>query len=160
LRARGAGDLDRAHVAHLDARDRYADAGVTSAIAFTESCLGFLVGEMGDADRAVGHHAAALDAAMTAHEPTCLALALEGTAAGFDDDQAEWAVVLLGAASRIWVESDLDGTASHRPDVALIMARARSALDATVFSRAYERGTTMGSIDAVATARSGILSHP
>jgi hypothetical protein len=157
LRARSAGDLTLAHAAHLEALDGYAEAGVSRATAFTRSCLGFLTTEMGDAVAAEAHHAAALDAATAANEPTCLALALEGAAAGFGDGEADWAAHLLGAARTLWVDSDALETASHRTDVAALGERLQGALGPEAFALAFDRGATMGPTAALVAARTGTL---
>ena len=69
----------------------YEQAAVGRGIAFTRSCLGFLTTQMGDPVGAIAHHARWLRAAAAVGEPGSLALALEGTAAGFGDGEAEWA---------------------------------------------------------------------
>jgi predicted ATPase/DNA-binding SARP family transcriptional activator len=154
LHARRAGELDRALGAHLAALASYTEAGAGRAIAFTESCLGFLAAEVGDPKGARAHHGAALAAASTVGEPACLALALEGTASTFRDGQAEWAVVLLGAASRLWAESVDPGGATHREDVAAVADRARAVLGNAAFGQARERGALLGQFEALALARS------
>jgi len=160
LQARRAGDLDRALAAHLDALASYEQARTQSAIAFTESCLGFLSAERGDPAGALVHHAAALEAATLAAAPGALALALEGMAAGCGDGRAELAAVVLGAASRLWSASPDPGAATHRADVAAVADRMQSLLGPDAFAAAYARGARMGEAEALATARSAPAPAP
>jgi hypothetical protein len=157
LDARARGALEEARVAHVEALAGYEDGGASSAIAFTESCLGFLSAEMGDVETATAHHAAALDAAAATGEPAALALALEGSAAGGSPGSAEWAAVLLGAASRCWQDSGAQGMATHRDDVAAVIERTVAALGRDAFEDAHRRGATLTAPEAVLAARSGAV---
>jgi hypothetical protein len=152
LQARHRGDFDQALAAHLEALAGYEEAGVTHAVAFTESCLGFLALEMGDPAAAGAHHAAALKAAVACGERDASALALEGLAAGLGNDRAEDAAVLLGAADRLRGESSNHGAAMHLRDVAAITERVRGLLDPVVFTEASGRGAAMGRDEAVQAA--------
>ena len=156
LHARSAGELDRARAAHLEALAGYEEAGVSGAVAFTQSCLGFLATEMGDRAGAADHHTAALKVATTSGEAGALALALEGTAGGLDDDQAEWAAALLGAAGSLWAESAGKSGATHRDDVAEVADRSRRILGPARFTVAYERGALMSRAEAAASALSPV----
>jgi hypothetical protein len=151
--ARAAGQLDRALAAHRDALAAYAEAGVLGAVAFTESCLGFLAAEMGESEAAGVHHARALDVATRAGDAAATALALEGVASGLDDGHAERVAVLLGAAGRLWTET---GTPpSHRADVDATTDHVRRVLGATRFAAAYERGGHIEPAAAVDLGRRG-----
>jgi hypothetical protein len=154
LQARRIGDLTRSRAAHLAARDAYVEADVSAAIGFTESCLGFVASALGDYDDALAHHVAALSAAVDAHDPATLALALEGLASVTADDAA---AVLVGGAAGIRDGASVDlAELTHRDDVAMVAARARDALGDAEFSSAYGRGRTMSSGDLVALARSAV----
>jgi hypothetical protein len=145
--------LNRALAAHREALAGYEQAGAGRAVAFTQSCLGFLATQMHDPAAALSHHASALKAAANAGEASSLALALEGTAGGFDEGQAEWAALLLGAASALSAASADEGEAIHRDDVVAIAERVRRVLG-DGFAAAYERGGLMGRVEALAAARS------
>ncbi len=120
---------------------------------FTESYLGFVTAAMGDLDDARMHHRAALDAAVDAHDPACLALALEGLATVTPDPRA---ATLLGGADGLRRAAALDvADASHRDDVAAVATHARTELGAVEFAAAYERGLAMSAGDLVSLARSG-----
>jgi hypothetical protein len=155
MRARATGDLEHARHAHLEALARYADAGVAGGVAFTESCLGFLAGAMGDGDVAAAHHARALAEATQADDPGLLALAIEGMTAGFTDDRAQWAAVMLGAAKALWEESAAHEAATHRDDVAVIADRATRLLGSAAFAGALAGGAAMSRSEALAAAWSG-----
>jgi hypothetical protein len=154
LQARRIGDLARSRAAHLAARDAYVEADVSAAIAFTESCLGFVASAMGDHDDARAHHVAALAAAVDARDPAILALALEGLASVTADDDA---AVLVGGAAGLRDGASVDlAEVSHRDDVAAVEARVRDALGDAGFAAAYERGLTLAADDLVALARSAV----
>jgi predicted ATPase len=150
LAARAAGDLDAAGAAHRAALDWYSSAGIPIGIAFTESCLGFLAAEQGDAARSVEHHARALTAAVTIDDPAVLALALEGVAAGVADPTDRAA--LLGAADRLWSET-ANVERTHRDDVAAIAAATRGALGAEAFDAAFAAGVSCDHRAVLALAR-------
>ena len=152
IQARQAGDLDRALAAHQEALEGYTDAGVLSAVAFTESCLGFLAAERGEPLVAGAHHAKALHVASRAGDAAATALSLEGIASRFSDSQAEWAATLLGAASRLWAEPGTEPT--HRADVATAADRVRRSIGPERFEAAYELGTRLEPAAAVHLARS------
>jgi hypothetical protein len=95
-----------------------------------------------------------LKVATTSGETGALALALEGTAGGFDDGEAEWAATLLGAAGSLWAESAGKSGATHRDDVAAIADRSRLTLGPALFTAAYERGALMSRAEAAETAAS------
>jgi hypothetical protein len=156
LRARAAGDLERARLAHLDAGRWYEEASVSAGTAFTESCLGFLAAEAGDAAAAAQHHASALEAATTAREPAALALALEGAAASLVAEDPDRAATLLGAAHGLWCRTATPTTGSHRDDVARIAQMARDSLPGSGFDDAFARGLALDEFEAIATARTPI----
>jgi tetratricopeptide (TPR) repeat protein len=158
LDARERGELDRALAAHLQALAGYQEAGVTHAVAFTESALGFLAMEMGDLAGAWAHHRAALEAATACGEPGALALALEGIAAGLDGSRAEEAAVLLGAAGGLRGRASDHGEASHRGDVALVTGRLRDLLDPATFTEASGHGAFMGRDEAERAASALVAS--
>jgi hypothetical protein len=150
------GDLDRARAVHREALAGYEQAGAHRAIAFTRSCLGFLATQMDDADAALAHHGAGLNAAAKSGEAASLALALEGIAACFSGNQAETGALLLGAARTLWDESADKGEAIHRDDVVAVADRVRGVLDDAAFAAAYERGALLRATEAVAIARSAV----
>jgi hypothetical protein len=141
LGARAAGDLEGARAAHEKALASYRARKLSGATAFSESCLGFLLGEMGDREAAAAHHAAALDAAVVADDPSAMALALEGAADGTDDPAR--VAELLGAARTLWSESDGLAPPTHRDDVARIADRARAALGDEAFDALVARGAVL-----------------
>jgi hypothetical protein len=149
--ARAAGQLDRALAAHREALVAYTEAGVRGAVAFTESCLGFLAAEMGESQAASAHHATALDVATRAGDAAATALALEGVASGLDDRQAERVASLLGAAGRLWTQAG--APPSHRADVDATADHARRTLGAMRFAAAYERGSQLEPAAAVDLGR-------
>jgi hypothetical protein len=153
LAAREAGELARARTAHLQALTGYEQAGITRAVAFTLSCLGFLSTEMGEEARAAGYHAAAFEAATAAGEAGAIALALEGAAAAYGDGRSDWAATMLGAASRLRGESADHHEESHRRDVAAVADRARHELGASAFEASYRRGGMLGRDEALDAAR-------
>jgi hypothetical protein len=158
LRARRAGDADRAQAAHHEALEGYLSAGVHRAIAFTQSCLGFLAAERGDPASAQAHHAAALDAGTAGDEPASLALALEGAATVLGDDAAESGAVLLGAAGEQWRRCADPGRQSHRDDVDAAAVRFQRLLDPTVFAAARDRGAGTGRDEAIRIARAALTT--
>jgi hypothetical protein len=116
---------------------------------------------MDDPAGALAHHAAALEAATISGEAGALALGLEGAAARFFvGGRADFAVVVLGAASRLWNASADPGGASHRADVAALTDRVRDQLGADAFVAAYKRGTRMGRAEVLDAARamSGVVT--
>jgi predicted ATPase/DNA-binding SARP family transcriptional activator len=153
--ARLSGNLAGAYGAHLEALAAYTHAGVASAIAFTQSCLGFVAAANNDHAAARTHHAAALTSAMSCDEPARLALALEGLASGFQDDSAEWAASLLGAARAMWLASADSNSASHRDDISAVAERARTQLGEAAFEDAYRLGSSWTTTQALASAFSG-----
>lgn len=136
IRARAAGDLDRAEAAHRQALEAYTEANVKGSIAFTSSCLGFLATERGDVAASREHHRTARRVAEVAGEPGGLALALEGLAAVSTDMVS--AAELLGAAEALWGDSAVEP--SHRSDVDAVAARVREALGPAAFDAARARG--------------------
>jgi hypothetical protein len=151
LAARAAGDVARAFDAHAFALDSYTSAGISAGIAFTHSCLGFLAGDIGDVDAAARHHAAALAKAVNVDDPAVLALSLEGRAT----TAAEPLVVasLLGAAERLWGESEPATEATHRADVAAMAAAARAVLDDDAFTASWAAGAKLDRQAVIALAR-------
>jgi predicted ATPase/DNA-binding SARP family transcriptional activator len=145
--ARAVGDLQQALAAHRAALASYVEAGVLGGVAFTESCLGFLAAEMGEAHAAATHHTNALRAANRAGDGAGIALALEGVASGSTDGQPERAAMLLGAASRLW--SDVAVERSHRADVETVADHVRRTIGDARFAASYERGTTLETAAAV-----------
>lgn len=143
LRARAAGDLDDALAAHDEALAAARTAGVSSAIAHTESCLGFLLEETGDVAGAAAHHRAALEAAVASGEPAAIGLGLAGVAGLAEGAEA---ATLLGAA--VAMAGDRLGR-----DAATVAARVRARLEPTVFEPAWAHGAAMSLDDALVLAR-------
>jgi predicted ATPase/DNA-binding SARP family transcriptional activator len=160
LAARTMGELLRAAAAHTDALDWYTRAAMPAGVAFTQSCLGFLVGAQGDRATAARHHVAALDAATAADDESALALALEGCAGSLLDVTA--GAQLLGAAARM--RSTSSGVAStppsHRADVAHIEDQAARALGVEAFAAGRRSGGQLGRSAAVALARRASSQSP
>jgi predicted ATPase/DNA-binding SARP family transcriptional activator len=158
LRARADGDFEAARAAHLEALARYTEAGVAGGVAYTESCLGFLADAMGQREVSAAHHATALGEAVRADDSGSLALAIEGVAAGFTDDGAQWAATMLGAATALWDGSAAHEPATHRDDVAEIAERARRLLGPEAFDEAFTRGAALDRAETLVVARSGRLA--
>jgi hypothetical protein len=156
--ARRSGRPDDAYAAHLRALVAYTQAGIASAIAYTQSCLGFLAHDMADPAAARAHHAAALASAMSCDEPARLALALEGVASLLIEGNATRAASLLGAAQSIRMASTEPDHASHRADAALIAERARTQLGEAGFADAYRLGSSWTTTEALAEALSSAQS--
>jgi hypothetical protein len=150
LRAAAAGDRERAVDAHREALVGFVEADAPLAIAFSESCLGFLVAALGDPPTAEAHHARALRVAAGTDDAAALALALEGTAAGATNDRPEWAATLLGAAGRLWAAAPAEPT--HRHEVNAISDAIRRHLDDARFTAAHGRGTMLDRADTLALA--------
>ena len=152
LDARREGRHERARRAHLDAHSWYREVGVTPGSAFTESCLGFLAAELGDAAAAAGHHAQALDDAEAIGDPDALALALEGAAASFADGEGRWAAGLLAAARALREDAGHEPE-THRDDVDAVERRVRAELGDDAFAAATLRGAGLTRVEAIAAAR-------
>ena len=158
LRARGAGDLDRAAVSHATALAWHRDAGLTVSAAFAASCLGFLASERGDLIAARRHHAAALDLAAERNDGAAVALALEGAAASVNN-RHEDAARLLGAAARRRASGSAVGEPTHREDVSAVGAALREILGDEGFEREHEEGRGLDESSSIALA-AALLAGP
>jgi predicted ATPase len=158
LRARQAGSLGRAREAHLAALAGLEAVDVGRAVAFTESCLGFLAAEMDDPVAAAAHHGRALRASLLADDAGGLALALEGIAGDCCERDPLLAGKLLGAAGRTRADGGARDATSHRGDVDAIAARVSDQLGAERFAGALAHGAGIDRADVLALVRAASAS--
>jgi hypothetical protein len=159
LRARSAGDLDRAHDAHLEALGWYDEASVSGGTAFTRSCLGFLASAMGDTDAAAAHHHEALEAAVTANEPAALALAVEGAASVTADGDPAGAGELLGAARALWTMASAASNRTHRDDVDLVAQVVVGSLGSPAYDAVVQAGVALERREVIVRARAALSAR-
>jgi hypothetical protein len=144
----GTDERDRQH--RTDREGEGVEARGAEGEALARSCLGFVLGDLGEVEAAAASHRAALAIGVAADLPAARALGLEGVAAGVAGVDATAAARLLGAAEQLWDAAV--GAPSHEEDRARLRAVLVEALGDDVFAAKVAAGRALPPADALALA--------